>query len=98
MLYENFRVDMLAAGYPGDDICKIDYFTRTFNTAEELKHMQMMTTYTREISPRSPVALKLTLIVDMMDSPKNHTPWFTNGRKPKDNDSLLKNGLKLHVT
>jgi len=47
---------------------------------------------------RSPVAIKLTLIIDKMDSAKNHVPWFSNGRKPKDIDELLKDTLKLHVT
>lgn len=47
---------------------------------------------------RSPRSLKITLIVDKMDSAKNHVPWFSNGRKPKDIDTLLKGVLKLHVT
>lgn len=47
---------------------------------------------------RSAVALKLTLIVDKMDSAKNHIPWFSSGRQPKDLDPLLSDALKLHVT
>lgn len=47
---------------------------------------------------RSPVALKLTLIIDNMDSAKNHIPWFSDGRKPKDVDTLLQDVLQLHVT
>lgn len=47
---------------------------------------------------RSPVALKLTLIIDKMDSAKNRIPWFSDGRKPKDIDNLLKDVLRLHVT
>lgn len=42
--------------------------------------------------------MKLTLIVDKMDSAKNHIPWFSNGRKPKDVEELLKKSLELHVT
>lgn len=38
------------------------------------------------------------MIVDKMDSAKNHIPWFSNGRRPKDLDALLKNSLPLHVT
>lgn len=38
------------------------------------------------------------MIVDKMDSAKNHIPWFSNGRKPKDIDPLLREALKLHVT
>lgn len=47
---------------------------------------------------RSPVALKITLIIDKMDSAKNHVPWFSNGRRPKDAEPLLKEALKLHIT
>lgn len=47
---------------------------------------------------RSPLALKITLIIDKMDSAKNHIPWFSDGRKPKDIDNLLKDVLKLHIT
>lgn len=50
---------------------------------------------------RSPVACKLTLIIDKMDSAKNYIPWFSSGRMPKDVDALLKKekeALKLHAT
>lgn len=40
----------------------------------------------------------MTIIVDKMDSAKNHIPWFSDGRKPKDVEPLLKEVLKLHVT
>ncbi|KAL3905642.1 MAG: hypothetical protein SGPRY_010843, partial [Prymnesium sp.] len=67
-LYENFRVDMLAAGYPEDDICKIDFFTRTFNTAEELKHMEM-TIYKRNFG-KCATCIKSTAAV--MEAIKGH--------------------------
>lgn len=38
------------------------------------------------------------MIVDKMDSAKNHVPWFSNGRTPKDVEPLLKDVLKMHVT
>lgn len=47
---------------------------------------------------RSEYALKITLIIDKMDSAKNHVPWFSDGRKPKDIDPFLRDVLKLHVT
>lgn len=31
-------------------------------------------------------------------SAKNYIPWFSDGRKPKDLDILLKDVLKLHIT
>lgn len=43
------------------------------------------------------MSLKITIIIDKMDSAKNHVPWFSDGRRPKDVDSLLKDALKLHV-
>lgn len=47
---------------------------------------------------RAKCPLKLTLIIDKMDSAKNHVPWFSNGRKPKDIEPLLRDVIKLHVT
>lgn len=44
------------------------------------------------------MSLKITMIIDKMDSAKNHVPWFSDGRKPKDIEPLLKDALKLHVT
>jgi hypothetical protein len=54
--------------------------------------------YGQRAASRSACAVKLTLIVDKMDSAKNHIPWFSNGRKPKDVDALLSDVLKLHIT
>ena len=53
--------------------------------------------YQRE-EARSPASLKITLIIDKMDSAKNHVPWYSHGRKPKDADELLKECVKLHLT
>lgn len=47
---------------------------------------------------RSEYALKMTLIIDKMDSAKNHVPWFSNGRAPKDVEPLMRDTLKMHVT
>lgn len=51
----------------------------------------------REVA-RQPTSLKMTLIIDKMDSAKNHVPWYSRGRKPKDCEELLKDTLKLHLT
>ncbi|KAL1530789.1 hypothetical protein AB1Y20_001685 [Prymnesium parvum] len=54
--------------------------------------------YTQREGARQPHSIKMTLIIDKMDSAKNHIPWYSNGRKPKDCEELLKNAMKLHVT
>lgn len=48
-LYSQFVDDMRAAGHGNEDICGVDYFRQTFDTAEELADMEM-TTYKRNFA------------------------------------------------